>query len=107
MPRVGIESTSLEFRVTVVPLRHIDSLMSPLDPRLPVCAASCVRGQCRLLKYQLLPVYYMCYNQLYEIKNIVDGKNDIIKPQLAIFRWCAGPITLKGDRMSAIKHRTF
>ena len=47
--RAGI--TSLAFRVSVLPLHHIRSLMSPLYPCLPVYSAACLRGQCRLLQY--------------------------------------------------------
>ena len=49
VPRVGIEPTSLAFRVSVLPLHDIGSLMSPLCPRQPVYAAACLRSQCRLL----------------------------------------------------------
>ena len=36
------------FWASVLPLHHIGTLMSPLYPRLPVYAAPCLRGQCRL-----------------------------------------------------------
>ena len=61
VPRVGIEPTSLAFRVSVLPLHyiasqmsplplhHIASQMSPLYPHLLVYAAPCLRCQCRLL----------------------------------------------------------
>ena len=49
MPRVGLEPPSLAFRASVLPLHHIGSPMSPLYPHTPVCAAPCLRGQCRLL----------------------------------------------------------
>ena len=51
MPRAALKSTSLTFRASVLPLHHIGSLMSPLYPCPPVYAASCLRGQCRLLQY--------------------------------------------------------
>ena len=51
VPREGLEPTSLEFRVSVLPLHHVDSLMSQLYPRPPVCAAPHLRGQCRLLQH--------------------------------------------------------
>ena len=49
MPRAGIEPTSLTYWASVLPLRHVGALMSPLYPRLPVYAAPCLGGQCRLL----------------------------------------------------------
>ena len=49
VPRVGIEPISLTFQASVLPFHHVDSLMSPLYPRLPVSAAPCLRGQYRLL----------------------------------------------------------
>ena len=49
VPRAGIEPISLAFWVSVLILRHIGSLMSPLYPCLPVCAVPCPRGQCSLL----------------------------------------------------------
>ena len=48
-PRAGIEPTSLAFQASVLPLHHTGFLMSPLYPRLPVYAAPCLKGQCRLL----------------------------------------------------------
>ena len=42
VPRADIESTSLAFRTSVLPLHHIGSLMSPLYPRSPVDAAPCL-----------------------------------------------------------------
>ena len=47
--KVGSESTSLASQASVLPLCHVDSLMSALCPCLPVYAASCLRGQCRLI----------------------------------------------------------
>ena len=49
VPRAGIEPISLAFSVSVLPLHHIGSLMSPLYPHPPVYAAPYLRGQCRLL----------------------------------------------------------
>ena len=49
VPRVGIECTYLAFQASVLPLYQVDSLMSPLYPRLPVYAVPYLRGQCRLL----------------------------------------------------------
>ena len=46
VPRAGLEPTSQVFRTSVLPLRHICSLMSPLSPAY---AAPCLRGQCSLL----------------------------------------------------------
>ena len=46
LPRVRIKPA---FWAIVLPLHHIDSPMSPLYPGLPVNAAPCLRGQCRLL----------------------------------------------------------
>ena len=57
VPTVGIEPTSLAFRVSVLPLNHIGYLVSTLYPRLPVYAASCLRGQCRPLHYCALCIY--------------------------------------------------
>ena len=53
VPRGGLEPTSLPFWACVLPLHHVDSLMSPLYPRLPVYAAPYLRGQCNLLQYTL------------------------------------------------------
>ena len=47
--RAGIKPTSLAFWAGVLPLDCVGYLMSPLYPRLPVYAAPCLRGQCRLL----------------------------------------------------------
>ena len=47
MPRAGIGPTSQAFWASVLPLRHVGSVMSPLCLRLPVYAASCLIGQCR------------------------------------------------------------
>ena len=44
-----VEPTSLAFWASVLTLHHAGSLMSPLYPHLPVYAAPCLRGQCRLL----------------------------------------------------------
>ena len=49
VPRAGIKPTSLAFQASVLPLFHIGSLISPLYPNLPVYAAPCLRGQCRIL----------------------------------------------------------
>ena len=49
VPKLGFESKSLAFQVSVLPLHHIGSLLSPLYPRLPVCAAPCLRGKCTLV----------------------------------------------------------
>ena len=49
LPRAGIERTFLAFQASVVPLHHVGALMSPLYPCLPVYAAACLIGQCRLL----------------------------------------------------------
>ena len=49
VPRAGLKPTSLAFWASVLPLHHVDSLMSPLSPHPPVYAAQCLRGQCRLL----------------------------------------------------------
>ena len=49
VPIMGLEPESLAFQANVQPLHHIDSLMSPLYPRLPVYAAPCLRGQFSLL----------------------------------------------------------
>ena len=49
VPREEIEPTSMAFWASVLPLHHIDSLMSPLCPFLPVYAAPHFRGQCRPL----------------------------------------------------------
>ena len=49
VPRAGLELTSLALQASVLPLHHIDSLKSPLYPRLPGWVAPCFRGQCRLL----------------------------------------------------------
>ena len=60
VPKAGLEPTSLTFQASVIPLHHIDSLMSPLmSMRPPVYAALCLRGQCRLLhKYKWAEPYY-------------------------------------------------
>ena len=50
VPSVGIRTTSLAFEASVLQLHHIGSLMSPVCSRLPVCAAPCLRGQCRILE---------------------------------------------------------
>ena len=39
VPRAGIDPTSLASQASVLPLYHIDSLMSPLYPHLPAYAA--------------------------------------------------------------------
>ena len=49
MPMVGVEPTCLAFQASIPPLHHIGSLMTPLYPCPPVCAASCLKSQCRLL----------------------------------------------------------
>ena len=41
VPRVGIESAALAFRVSLLPLHYVSSLTSPLFPRLHVYAAPC------------------------------------------------------------------
>ena len=41
VPGAGLEPTSLAFPASVLPLRYVGSLMSPLYPRLPVYAAPC------------------------------------------------------------------
>ena len=46
VPRVGIKPPSLAFWASVLPLHRARSLMSPLYPLLPICAAPCLRGQC-------------------------------------------------------------
>ena len=53
VPRVRFKSTSLAFWDSVIPLHHMRSLMSPLYPRPPVCAAPCLRGQCSDLVLEL------------------------------------------------------
>ena len=53
--RVTLKSTSLAFQVSVLPLNHIGSLISPLYPHLPVYVVICLRGQCRLLHSPPLP----------------------------------------------------
>ena len=50
VPRARIKPTSLTFWVSVLPVHHVASLMSPLYPRAPIYAAPCLRGQCRLLQ---------------------------------------------------------
>ena len=50
VPRAGLESTSLVFWDSMLPLHHVGSLMSPLFPQPPVYSARCLRGQCRLLQ---------------------------------------------------------
>ena len=52
VPRAGLETTSLAFQASVLPLHHTGSLMSPLNPCLPDDASSCLRGQCRPLHIQ-------------------------------------------------------
>ena len=47
--RAGLEPTSLAFWASVLPLYHVGSLISLLYACPPVYAASCLRGQCRLL----------------------------------------------------------
>ena len=54
VPRAGLEPTSLAFQASVLPLHHVGSLMSPLYPCPLVYVALCLRGQRRLLQYQLL-----------------------------------------------------
>ena len=49
VPRVGNEHAFLAFWASVLPIHHIGSLMSPINPCLPVYAASCLRVLCRLL----------------------------------------------------------
>ena len=49
VPSAGVDPTSLAFRASVLPLNHVDSLMSPLSPYPPVYTAPCLRGQSRLL----------------------------------------------------------
>ena len=49
MPKAGLEPTSLVFQACLLPLDHIGSLMSPLYPHSPVCAAPYLSGRCRLL----------------------------------------------------------
>ena len=44
MPRAGIEPTFLAFRASVLPLRHVGSLMSTLHPRPPVYVALYLRS---------------------------------------------------------------
>ena len=48
VPSVGGKPTSRAFRVSLLPVHHIISLMSPLYPCLPIYASPCPRGQCRL-----------------------------------------------------------
>ena len=43
VPRVRLEPTTLAFRKSVLPLHHVGSLLSPLYPHPPVCAAPCLR----------------------------------------------------------------
>ena len=62
VPRAGIEPTSLIFRANVLPLHHIESLMSPLFPHQPVYMALCLRGQCRLLH---MHIYICVYIYMY------------------------------------------
>ena len=58
VPRPGIESMSLTFQVSVLPLNHVTfhhyTLMSSLCAHFPVYAAPCLRGQCTLLRIMLL-----------------------------------------------------
>ena len=49
VPRAGIEPIPLAFWACVLALHHIGSLVSPLYRCLPVYAAPCLRGHCRLL----------------------------------------------------------
>ena len=60
MPRAGIGPRSLAFKVSVIPLHHIDSLMLPLYPHLPVYAALSLRGHYRLLHSS--PLNYKSFN---------------------------------------------
>ena len=49
--RMGIEPTSVAFRVSVLPLHHLGSLLSRPYPCLPDYEAPGLRGQCRLLQW--------------------------------------------------------
>ena len=49
VPRMGHESSPLEFWAIGLPLNHLGSMMSSLYPRLPVYAAPCLTGRYRLL----------------------------------------------------------
>ena len=62
LPRVGIEHTSLAFQASVLTLHHVGSLMSLLYLRPPVCAAPCLRGQCRLLQFHLVSILLSHYH---------------------------------------------
>ena len=48
--RAGLEPTFLASWASVLPFHYVDSLMSPLYPRLPVCAAPYLICQYRLLQ---------------------------------------------------------
>ena len=43
--RAGIEPTSLAFWASMLPFQHAGSLMSPLNPCLPIYAPPCLRAQ--------------------------------------------------------------
>ena len=47
--REGLKPKYLAFRVSVLPLHYVGSLMSQLHPRLSVYATHCLRGHCRPL----------------------------------------------------------
>ena len=44
-----LEPTFLSVQTSVLAIHHINYLMSPLYPCLPVYTAPCLKGQCRLL----------------------------------------------------------
>ena len=52
VPRVRIKPTSLAYWASVLTSNNLGSLMSPWYPRLPVYAAPCLIGQCRLPQTQ-------------------------------------------------------
>ena len=62
VPRAGLESTSLAFWASVLPLHHIGSLTLPLHQWLPVYVAPCIRGHCLLLHYQYSIIVCVCGN---------------------------------------------
>ena len=63
VPRARIEPKSLAFRDRK-PHNHIGSLMLSLYPHLPVYAAPCLGGQCRLL-HKYMCVYHCLYTCIY------------------------------------------
>ena len=64
--RAGIEPTLLTFWVSVLPLHHVGSLMSPLYPQQPVYADPCLIGQCRQLNSSPRNwKYFIVYNNIH------------------------------------------